>query len=391
MIKLFATFEDARCFYLVMECLSGGELLKRIMNDGAFDEQRAAIVMKQIFRALHYLHDRIFVAHRDLKLDNFLFTNEEDIADPSNHLKLIDFGEAKALTGEPLTTRIGTPFYVAPDVLNACYTEKADMWSCGVICYMILCGYPPFPGADNKEITQGIMKGDYEFHDDHWSEISNDAKDMVRKLLSYNPDMRICSEEALQHRWILLGAPRATIRKGGTQAKLLGNLQSFNSQNKLQQMAINAVARTLDEKEIESLKQLFLALDANGDGQLTVEELKTGLEESGREDLGGSLEKIMQECDADGNGVLDYTEFLAATADKRRVLQEDVCWQAFRVFDIDGSGKIDKEELKSILDNQQVQEILTMDAESIMEILAKTDENGDGEIDFDEFMAMMRQ
>jgi calcium-dependent protein kinase len=389
MIKLFATFEDSRFFYLVMEICSGGELLDRIIKDGHFTESKAAIVMSQIFRACHYLHNTVQLCHRDIKLENFLLSSKDEIS-VNNYLKMIDFGESKELTGEPLTTRVGTPFYVAPEVLNAKYDQKADMWSCGVCAYMLLAGYPPFPGTTPNEVTANVITGQYEFHAEAWDSISGDAQDLISKLLCYNPQERLDARQALDHAWVVSSAPKAQLRRGQTQGNLLGNLKSFQSKNQLQKLAMNAVARSLNEKEIEELKNLFVALDENGDGQLTIEELQAGMGQCGLAEAASKLSSIIAECDADGDGVIAYTEFLAATVDRRKVIQEDVCWQAFRVFDMDGSGTIDKTELSKVLESEEVQEVLGIDSASLKEILSEVDKNGDGEIDFDEFMTMMR-
>lgn len=392
MIKLFATFEDSRCFSLVMEVCAGGELLERIVQGGQFSEGQCAAIMAQIFRACHYLHTRACLVHRDLKLENFLLSNDEEITKNNNFLKMIDFGEAKALNDDdaPLTTRVGTPFYVAPEVLRGSYNEKADLWSAGVIMFMLLGGYPPFPGGNPDEVTKNVMTGQFEFHDEVWSDISEDAKDLITKLLTMDPEKRLSAKAALAHPWVVQGAPRARIRRTETQVNLLSNLRSFHSNNQLQKLAMNALARSLNDKEIQELKDLFVALDENGDGQLTLEELNAGLGQAGLAEAAAKLATIMDECDADGNGVIDYTEFIAATVDKKRVMQEDACWQAFRMFDLDNSGRIDKTELSKVLDQEDVQEALHIDADSLKSILSEVDQDGDGEIDFDEFMTMMR-
>merc|ERR1712139_715814 len=162
-------------------------------------------------------------------------------------------------------------------------------------------------------------------------------------------------------------------------------------ENKLQNMAMNAIAHGLQDKEIEELKNLFISLDDNGDGQLTMEEITSGLGKLGMEGMGARMLKIMEECDTDGNGVIDYTEFLAATLDRKRVIQRDVCWNAFRVFDKDGSGKIDTDELIAVLASDEVKDVMAVTDEMVPQILKDADANGDGEIDFDEFMEMMKK
>eukprot|EP00746_Dinoflagellata_sp_MGD_P012308 gnl/MRDRNA2_/MRDRNA2_126200_c0_seq1.p1 gnl/MRDRNA2_/MRDRNA2_126200_c0~~gnl/MRDRNA2_/MRDRNA2_126200_c0_seq1.p1 ORF type:complete len:426 (-),score=95.77 gnl/MRDRNA2_/MRDRNA2_126200_c0_seq1:152-1429(-) len=391
MLKLHHRFEDARYVYLVLEYCSGGMLLDRCISQGSFNEKEAAIIARQIFAACHYLHDTIRMVHRDIKLENFLFSNEDHATAPGNHLKMIDFGEATKLHGQPLTTRIGTPFYVAPEVLKGSYDEKADMWSSGVLTYILLVGYPPFAGSTPQEITEKVAKGYYVFDDDHWSRISEDAKDLVACLLRYNPKERWSAADTLEHVWILHEAPRAQLHRQTWQnTELLGKLQSFQTKNQFDKLALNALAWNLSEQHLTELQELFICLDVNDDGQLTVEELQGGLEQAGFRSASQELLDIMEKCDADGNGVLDYTEFIAATIDRKRDIEEDICWRVFRVFDVSHTGKITAHDLENVLKNDDVQEVMMVQPDFIESLIKDVDLNGDGMIDFEEFMVMLR-
>merc|ERR1712166_839180 len=156
------------------------------------------------------------------------------------------------------------------------------------------------------------------------------------------------------------------------------------SQNKLKKAALNIIAGQLGGSQIKALRDTFMALDGNGDGLLTVNEMKEGLNKAGLKEIPPDLQQIMEEVDSDGSGVIDYTEFLAATLDKKTYMAEDVCWQAFRVFDRNGDGKIDKNEIANVLNDGDVQNAAAKD---MAEIIKEIDKNGDGEIDFQEFMA----
>merc|ERR1711964_619210 len=153
--------------------------------------------------------------------------------------------------------------------------------------------------------------------------------------------------------------------------------------NKLKKAAIHIIASQLPESDIKNLKDLFTELDANGDGLLTREELKDGLQRVMVKDVPSDLQEIISSVDCDGSGVVDYTEFLAAAVDKRVLIQEDICWQAFRVLDKDGNGKVSKQELKSILNDEDLQEVA--EEGSFVRVMAEADRDLDGEIDFDEF------
>merc|ERR1712190_582499 len=172
------------------------------------------------------------------------------------------------------------------------------------------------------------------------------------------------------------------------QSNFVDNLRHFRGQNKLEKAALHIIAGQLNEDQIKALRETFMSLDKNGDGCLTVVEMKEGIAKAGLKDIPQDLQQIMMDIDSDGSGQIDYTEFLAATLDKRLYLQEDVCWSAFRLFDRNGDGQISQDELKTVLHSDDVADVCG--AQAIAEIMKETDNNGDGVIDFKEFMEMMR-
>eukprot|EP00930_Biecheleria_cincta_P013779 TRINITY_DN1211_c1_g1_i1.p1 TRINITY_DN1211_c1_g1~~TRINITY_DN1211_c1_g1_i1.p1 ORF type:complete len:504 (+),score=117.78 TRINITY_DN1211_c1_g1_i1:110-1621(+) len=384
-IKLYEVFEDACNMYLVMELCTGGELFDRIIEAGHFAERDAAFVMQHILRAIFYMH-KVGTCHRDLKPENFLFLSKDPIQ--SNVLKIIDFGLATYYEdgGKALVTKAGTPYYVAPEVLKGQYDRSCDLWSCGVIMYTILCGYPPFYGKTDEEILRKVRLGSFAFDPKGWREVSEDAKALITYLLRMDSARRYTAEQALLHDWIRYKAPHA--KEVSLQDSLVANLRSFQSQSKLKKAALQIIAGQLSESQIKGLREAFVALDANGDGLLTMQELKDGLERANLRDAPIDLNAIMEGIDADGSGLIDYTEFLAASLDRKAYLQEDLCFAAFNVFDENGDGKITLNELQRILDNGSVSEVVGN--RSTQEILKVVDRNGDGSIDFQEFMEMMR-
>eukprot|EP00435_Cladocopium_sp_Y103_P058488 s288_g20.t1 len=282
------------------------------------------------------------------------FCSFGDVEDPieKNFLKIIDFGlSCKFTPGKPLSTKAGTPYYVAPQVLAGNYDQLSDLWSCGVIMYVLLCGYPPFFGDTDSEVLAKVRLGNFNFNPADWKNVSEDAKTLIRHLLKMNPKDRYTAEQALNHEWIKNKAPKAS---GVTlQSNFVDNLRGFRSQNKLKKAALHIIAGQLNEDQIKALRDTFMGLDKNGDGLLTPAELKEGLQKAGLKEIPPDLQAIMEDVDADGSGVIDYTEFLAATLDRRQYIQEDVCWSAFRVFDRNGDGKISQDELKMVLHNSE--------------------------------------
>lgn len=384
-IKLYECFEDPRNMYLVMELCTGGELFDAIIDAGTFTESQAASLMKQMVSGISYMHSNS-CCHRDLKPENYILPSK--CAIDSVQLKLIDFGlSCKCAPGQQLSTKVGTPYYVAPEVLGGKYDMGCDVWSIGVIMYVMLSGYPPFNGRTDEDVLQKVKSGKFNFSSVEWTGVSKEAKDLITTMLIMDRKKRVTAEQALGDHWIRDNKPKEGEVKLGT--GLVDNLRQFNQQHKLKKCALNVIAGQLDEGQIERLRQTFAALDANGDGILSFQEIKEGLKKAENMSIPADLQKIMEDVDSDGNGSIDYTEFLAASLDKRTYLREDVCWAAFQVFDRDGDGSITLDELKHVLKDGTVEQVAS--AEYIQGLLAEVDSNGDGVIDFKEFMAMMQK
>jgi len=385
-VRLYETFQDHSMVYLVMEICEGGELLEAITSAESFTEVQAASVMQQVVRGVNYMHSK-YVCHRDLKPENFLLQAPGPIE--SCTVKIIDFGLATIFQeGSMMKSRVGSPYYMSPEVLKKSYTQATDMWSLGVVMYAMLCGYPPFCGNTDAELFAEIQKRHLEFEPEDWDSVSTDGKDLVKNLINRDVGKRFSAAQTMEHTWIRDKAPKASNTRlcNHTQNKL----KNFCGQNKIKKLALNVVARHLTEGDIAQLKELFVQMDDNSDGTLSMDELKKGMEKAGALGLPEDLVKVMQGIDADGNGRIDYTEFLAATMEQKSAEQESACWAAFRAFDRDGNGRITRKELQLVLETAEDSLGSAMGAEAIEKVLLECDGNGDDEIDFDEFLAMMK-
>jgi calcium-dependent protein kinase len=229
-----------------------------------------------------------------------------------------------------------------------------------------------------------VRLGQFHFIPQDWKHTSDDAKCLIRALLKMSPKDRYTAQQALNHGWVKDKAPKAT---GAVEGSIVRKLRKFRAQNNLKKAALHVIASQLGENEIQALRDTFIRLDGNGDGLLTVSEMKKGLENIFLKEVPSDLQQIMEDVDADHSGVIDYTEFLAATLDKKVYMVEDVCWQAFRIFDRNNDGRISKDDMHAVLTDDDVQSSCGLDIEEMMHIV---DSNDDGTIDFQEFMEMMR-
>ena len=379
-IKLYEIFESKRSYYLIMEECKGGEVFDRIIEHiqkkDMYSEKDASIILRQMMSAVEYCHNN-GIAHRDLKPENLLYLN--DGPEENNPIKVIDFGLSQVISPQrKLKTKVGTAYYVSPEILNGAYSEKCDIWSAGVILYILLSGDPPFNGPSDLAIYKKIAEMKFDFPENKWSRISNEAKDLIKHMIAPE-DKRYSAREVMEHPWMKVTSENKTYLNFDPSF-----LVDYARSNPFKKMTLLFIASRLDESEIDSLKKTFEAFNLQKDGQISYEELKKGLKELNCQKITDEeLCELFKSIDVDKNGKIDYTEFLAASLQKKMYLKEERLYEAFCNFDLDGCGKITKEELMNVLKSDPSQE------KEIENIIKSIDKNGEGSINYKEFLEMM--
>jgi len=390
-MKLYEFFEDSGYFYLVGELYTGGELFDEIISRKRFSEVDAARLLRQVLSGITYMHKNKIV-HRDLKPENLLLESKNKEA----QIKIIDFGLSTHFEGsKKMKDKIGTAYYIAPEVLHGTYDEKCDVWSVGVILYILLSGCPPFYGSNEYEILKRVETGKYSFNLPQWRKVSESAKDLIRRMLTYVPSMRISAREALEHEWMKSMMASEPVGDIANLESTMQNMRQFQATQKLAQAALLYMGSKLTSaEETKELTEIFSRLDTNGDGQLDRQELVAGYKELMRlkgidissldeQTIENDVDQVLQSVDFDQNGFLEYSEFVTVAMDRKQLCSRERLSKAFNLFDTDGSGKISSNELAQLFGMSE------LGSDEWTNLIAEIDQNGDGQVDLDEFVQML--
>ena len=397
-MKLYEFFEDNENCYMVSEFCDQGDLLQKLDKLNYMNEIVVKFLMEQIFNAIAYLHSR-GVIHGDIKLENVMlytttkqkprqsftrinktlikskslqkeidesFTNEFEKVktQPSNksvqmvnnmlnyEIKLIDFGCSKIFTkrGERKSGIIGTSAYCSPEVIDNLYDERCDEWSCGVLMYLLLCGEFPFQGETEEEIFKKVKNCEYDFSPPHFSNISHNCKDLIKKLLEPKIQKRIKAIDALKHPFFTESfSPDAALKnKDNSIIKKLLNIKMPKSQFHraiLSYMTSNYINKDEEKK----IRTVFRYIDYDDKSYLTKEKIEKALKEFGKEFTEEDIQKILRVLDVDKNGIVEYQEFIQGVCDKTSLLNNFNLKNIFGIIDHDNKGYITSEDIKNFV------------------------------------------
>ena len=394
-LKIIDFYSKIKKYYIITEYCPEGELFNEIIKVGRFDEGQTAFIINQILKAICYCHSNQII-HRDIKPENIMITKREK--NGCLQVKLIDFGTAKIFEkGHQENRYVGSSYYMAPEVLKRKYDEKCDLWSIGVIFYILLTGRPPFDGNDDDEILKNVEKGVYDKTTYPYPSLSSLAKDLINKLLQYDPKKRISAEESLEHQWFKTAEfkkkDKVNTIPHELAKQLISNMTKYKSNNMLKCAVIAYLVHHLtNTEECMEASKLFIKIDLNSDGKIEKHELIQGFEKywgmSGDE-VKEKVDIIFANIDTDFNGFIEYEEFVRAAVNPSIFMSQNYLKFAFNYFDRDSSGDITFEEIKKRFSQNSNYNSEKMDSE-LKDIFAKIDINNDGSISFFEFCKMMK-
>ena len=395
-LKINDFFSTKKEYFLITEFCPEGELFYEIKNFAPFDEALAGWYMKQILSAVNYCH-KSKIIHRDLKPENILIYQRNKKG--FNSIKIIDFGTA-ILFNKKDKNLAGSIYYLAPEIISKKrkYTEKCDIWSCGIIMYILLTGKPPFNGDSDEEILKKILQNHLDLEIYPWSVISLKAKDLIKKLLETDTKKRITAEEALNHEWFKCKQVNTQETSGLFKVKnpdlLLNNLINYRTDNPLR-CAVLAylIHNNMQLEHVHEAIKLFNKMDLNGDGQISKDELYIGLKdflELSGDKLKNNVDIIFNNLDTDHNGFIEYEEFIRAAVNKKIFYSTNYLRFAFDYFDRDKNGCISFDEIKNIFFINEKNKKDSKAQEQLKKCFQDSDINGNGNLTFDEFIKMTK-
>ena len=385
-VKIFEFYNGEKEYYLIMEYCEGGELFDKIVKSN-LTEIQCAYIMYQIISAVNYCH-KMKIIHRDLKPENILIKKDED---GFYRVKVCDFGTSKAFKiGDTEKQLVGSAYYIAPEVIQKKYNLKCDLWSCGVIMFVLLTKKPPFGGRNDAIIMQNIQIGKYKEH--LLDEYSPYAKELVALLLEKNIKKRINAEQALNHPWFDVFKCKdilTDIQDKDTIKRFIENLKNYKRGSIIQETALAFLVHNYpDLDEIVNACKLFGQIDKNGKGKITLNDFIEGLNKILKKNMEEDAKKIFENLDEYSSGYLEYEMFIRAAINKKIFLTEDTLKFTFKFFDKENTKKITSESILKIFEESiKKDENVKIELENMIK---EASPNENLEMDFENFSEFMK-
>ncbi|KAL7570217.1 hypothetical protein ACA910_020644 [Epithemia clementina (nom. ined.)] len=392
-VRIEEVYESTNEIFIVQELCLGGDLFDRLdeQPDYHYTEPQCARLVKQMLSAIRYLHSKGII-HRDLKLENFLFSTP----DPQSELRMIDFGLSKHfIAGQHHHEKVGTPYTVAPEIIQGHYDEKCDIWALGVITYLLLSGETPFGGLDGEHpllVKQNIQRAHLAFEPaDLWESVSSDAIAFVKRLLKGDPAMRPTAREAQRDNWIQIWAKKDAKAGNKLNPKTIEALMAFKEQSDMQKLLSEVLSFTLLPEQIVELRAEFQKMDTDGTGEISLKAMKMVLLQNAEAGaLGGLTEQEIESLFEairvrKSDPTIRWHEFLAAGLSQAKIDDRNLRL-AFDRMDTQRKGYITLEDLRDMLGNSaDAEKLEKVWLDSLSEVQSKLDH-----ISYDDFKRLMK-
>ncbi|CAD8143399.1 unnamed protein product [Paramecium octaurelia] len=416
-VKFYEVYQNNMNFYICMEYCGGGEILKRFpQHQNSLTEKQCQKIALKVLSAMAYMHEQGII-HRDIKPENILFSKKDLNSEP----KIIDFGMAITLDESQSKTPmncVGTPLYVAPEVIDGYYSDKCDIWSFGVMLFYLLCGYPPFYAGNKKDLFYNIQNQELIFDRRHWNFMSKEVKTFLKRVLCKNPLIRPSAKDLLKDPWFNVSldiVDKPNLRRSKTKATTLRQtapsdyfedcrsiyqmLKNYKNGAKFKKEVMKVLINLMNEKELEHLKKVFQKIDGDNSGTITYQELQRAFLSEGSRVSQEEIKTLMmavgfenddetEDCSSAKSYkplVIKYSDFLLACIDERKVLTKDKLLSLFKYFDTQNKNFITKENIQEILARHGK----SLTDTKINQMIYEIDPNHDEKISFDEFCQMM--
>ncbi len=371
-IKYYETYSDPQYFHIIMEYCTGGELFERILLKKRFNENLVCNLIFKLASAIHHCHS-LGIVHRDLKPENILFENKSDFSD----IKIIDFGLSRKIQNEDdLHSIVGSPFYVAPEVLEGNYDEKCDIWSIGIISYCLLSGKPPFYSDNREELFRKIKKENVSFAKKVWENISIEAIEFIRMLLNKQSKKRPNAKTILEAKWFK-GIFIEELSLNQLDPYILKSMRNFCQPRQLTKTILKFIIKEFKTHEVEELNKAFNILDIDKTGFISFNQLQSAFAYCKVEIGSDELKAILSNLSLGNEKYterINYSSFIATVIDKRKILNKEKLWEAFKIFDTDQTGKVSIANIEKAFERTGKKKKLVEIQEMFLELGLQVDE-----------------